>query len=451
MIWTHRLFFLFLHIYPIFKSMQKRFYIETYGCQMNEYDSEILAGILQSHDFILSDSPEDADLILLNTCSVREHAEQKIHSRLGELKHLKDKRPDLKLGVIGCMAQNLKNDIIKSKPYVNLILGPDSYRHIDEYLDSEKKHIIDTKLSKYEVYNGLFPARKEGINAWISIMRGCNKFCSYCIVPYTRGRERSRSIESIVEEAQKSIDNGFAEITLLGQNVNSFDHEGRKFPELLRAIAKVDGLKRLRYTSPHPQDVDEELMRVHAEFKPLIANHIHLPLQAGSDNVLKAMNRTYTQEHYLKLVDMIRNFVPDMGITTDIIVGFPGETEEDFRETLKVMNYVKYNSAYTFKYSPRPYTKAWNMDDNVSEEDKSARLTELIALQKKHTLERYRDMIGKEVEILVEGRSKKSPEEMKGRTACNKIVIFPKLDYKPKDMIKRKITDAQGVSLFSRS
>lgn len=430
--------------------MKKRFYIETYGCQMNEYDSEILAGILQDHDYVLCEKPEDADVILLNTCSVRDHAELKIHSRLGELKHLKDKNPDLQLGVVGCMAQNLKKDLIESKPYVNLILGPDAYRNIFEHLDAENKHIVDTKLSKFEVYDGLFPARQEGINAWISIMRGCNKFCSYCIVPYTRGRERSRSIESIVEEAKRVIDQGFVEITLLGQNVNSFDHENRKFPRLLEEMAKIDGLKRLRYTSPHPQDVDEELMRVHAEHKPLIANHIHLPLQAGSTAVLKAMNRTYTQEHYLKLVDMIRKYVPDMGITTDIIVGFPGETDQDFRETLKVMDYVKYDSAYTFKYSPRPYTKAWKMEDDVSEAEKSARLTELIELQKSHTLERYRNMIGKEVEILVETRSKKSPHEMRGRTACNKIVIFPRGNYKPRDMIVRKITDAQGVSLFAR-
>ncbi|MEA2076650.1 MAG: tRNA (N6-isopentenyl adenosine(37)-C2)-methylthiotransferase MiaB [Candidatus Marinimicrobia bacterium] len=430
--------------------MQKRFYIETYGCQMNEYDSEILTGILQTHNYILCDTPEEADIILLNTCSVREHAEQKIHSRLGELKNLKDKNPDLKLGVIGCMAQNLKNDIIKSKPYVNMILGPDAYRNIFKHLGAKEKHIVDTKLSKFEVYDGLFPARKEGINAWISIMRGCNKFCAYCIVPYTRGRERSRSIESIVEEAKRSIDLGFVEITLLGQNVNSYVHEDKKFPKLLEAMTKIDGLKRLRYTSPHPQDVDEELMRIHADYKPLIANHIHLPLQAGSDSVLKAMNRTYSQEHYLGLVEMIRKYVPDMGITTDIIVGFPGESDEDFRETLKVMEQVKFDSAYTFKYSPRPHTKAWEMDDNVSEVEKSDRLTELIILQKKHTLDRYRELIGSEVEILVETRSKKSPDEMRGRTACNKIVIFPKEDHKPKNLIKRKITDAQGVTLFSR-
>jgi len=430
--------------------MQKRFYIETYGCQMNEYDSELLSGILQSHNYTLCDKAEDADIILLNTCSVRDHAEQKIHSRLGELKHLKDNNPDLKLGVVGCMAQNMKKELIASKPYVNVILGPDSYRHIIDHLGAEEEHVIDTKLSKFEVYDGLFPARKEGINAWISIMRGCNKFCSYCIVPFTRGRERSRSIESIVEEAQRSVDQGFVEITLLGQNVNSFDHEGRKFPKLLEAMTQVKGMKRLRYTSPHPQDVDEELMRVHADYKPLIANHIHLPLQAGADPVLKAMNRTYTQEHYLKLVDMIRQFVPDMGISTDIIVGFPGESDADYRETLKVMNYVKFDSAYTFKYSPRPYTKAWKMGDSVSEAEKSARLTELINLQKAHTLERYRAMIGKKVNVLVEARSKKSPDEMRGRTSCNKIVIFPRDEHKPKDMIVRNITDAQGVTLFSR-
>lgn len=433
-----------------FEMRKKRFYIETYGCQMNEYDSEILSGILQTHNYELCSTAEEADIILLNTCSVRDHAELKIHSRLGDLKHLKDKNPDIIIGVVGCMAQNLKKDLMENKPYVNMVLGPDSYRHIIELLGSGKKHVIDTKLSKFEVYNGLFPARQEGINAWISIMRGCNKFCSYCIVPFTRGRERSRSIEGIVDEAKRTIDQGFVEITLLGQNVNSYDFEGKKFPALLEALVKIDGLKRLRYISPHPQDVDEELMRVHADYKPLIANHIHLPLQSGSSNVLKAMNRTYSQEHYLKLVDMIRKFVPDMGITTDIIVGFPGETKADFSDTLKVMNYVKYDSAYTFKYSPRPYTKAFSMEDNVSEAEKSARLSELITLQRTHTLEIIRAMIGKEVEVLVETRSKKREHEMRGRTSCNKIVVFPKADHKAKDLIKLRITDAQGVTLFSR-
>lgn len=417
---------------------------------MNEYDSEILSGILQNDNYTLTDTPDNADVILLNTCSVRDHAEQKIHSRLGELKRLKTKNPDLKLGVLGCMAQNLKDDILKSKPYVDIVLGPDSYRSILQHLDEEDKSVVDTKLLKFEVYEGLFPARKEGVNAWISIMRGCNKFCSYCIVPYTRGRERSRSIKSIVEEAHRSVDQGFVEITLLGQNVNSYHYEDQRFHSLLLALTEVKGIKRIRYTSPHPQDVDEDLLKVHADFKPLIANHIHLPLQAGSNTVLQAMNRTYTQEHYLKLVDMIRHYVPDMGITTDVIVGFPGETDADFRETLKVMETVKYDSAYTFKYSPRPHTKAYTMTDDVSEKEKAARLTELIVRQKEHTLYNYRKLIGKEVEILVESESKRSPEELKGRTACNKIVVFPRGTYQAKDLIKRKITDAQGVTLFSR-
>ncbi|MDZ7821520.1 MAG: tRNA (N6-isopentenyl adenosine(37)-C2)-methylthiotransferase MiaB [Candidatus Marinimicrobia bacterium] len=348
------------------------------------------------------------------------------------------------------MAQNLKADIVKHKPYVDMVLGPDSYRHVPEYLRSDDPPVIDTDLSKYEVYDGLFPSRREGVNAWISIMRGCNKFCSYCIVPYTRGRERSRSSQSIIDEAKRSAEQGFAEITLLGQNVNSYRSGAFRFHDLLEALTEVEGIKRIRYTSPHPQDIIEDLVRVHAAYRPKIASHIHLPLQTGSDRVLRRMNRTYSQKHYLQLVDMIRKHVPDMGITTDMIVGFPGETEANFRETLEVMRKVKFDSAYMFKYSPRPHTRAATMKDDVSEAVKSARLTELIALQKKHTLYRYRKMIGRDVGILVESESKKSPDEMKGRTSCNKIVVFPREDYRPKDLIRRRITDAQGVTLFSR-
>jgi len=417
---------------------------------MNTCDSEILAGILMQHDHLQVNLPEEADVILLNTCSVREHAEQKIHSRLGELKQLKDVKPGLKLGIVGCMAQNLKQDILKGKPYVDMILGPDSYRQIMEHLDAKQEHVIDTRLSKFEVYDGLFPARKEGINAWISIMRGCDKFCSYCIVPYTRGRERSRSIAGIIEEAKQAVDQGFVEITLLGQNVNSYEHEGRRFHLLLEALCKVDGIKRIRYTSPHPQDVDDDLLRIHADYKPLIANHIHLPLQAGSDTVLKAMNRSYTRAHYLDLVEKIRRFVPDMGMTTDIIVGFPGERDADYRDTLDVMERVKFDSAFTFKYSPRPHTKAAGMPDDVPEEEKSSRLTELILLQKEHTRYNYRKLVGKEVEILVESESKRHPEEMKGRTSCNKIVVFPRENYLPRSLARRTITDTKGITLFSR-
>jgi len=417
---------------------------------MNEYDSEVLSGILQDGGFVPTDSPDIADMIFLNTCSVRDHAEQKIHSRLGELYKFKKKRPDMLIGVVGCMAQNLKDKLLKSKPYVNLILGPDSYRHILDHINSADRHIIDTKLSKFEVYDQLYPAREKGINAWISIMRGCNKFCSYCIVPYTRGRERSRSVESIVEEAKRCIDSGFSEITLLGQNVNSYNYKEHRFPELLEALLTIKGLKRLRYTSPHPQDVDNHLIQLHADHSSVLAKHIHLPLQAGSDKVLRAMNRTYTKQHYLDLAAKIRKAVPGIGLSTDIIVGFPGESDADFRDTLDVMKKVKFGSAYTFKYSPRPYTKAYKMTDNVPEHIKSARLTELIELQKEHTLFRYRELIGQDVSIIVEGESRKNPEEYMGRTSCNKIVVFPKEKYRPGDIITRHITDARGITLFSR-
>lgn len=419
---------------------------------MNVYDSEIISAILQQEGLEETDVPEKADLVLLNTCSVRDLAEQKIHTRLGQLRIIqKVSNPDMKMGVVGCMAQNLKKSILRKKPYVNFILGPDSYRHLPAILSSGEtpKRVIDTRLSSLELYDGLFPSRHEGINAWISISRGCDKFCTYCIVPYTRGRERSRKPDSILEEARKAVENGFVEITLLGQNVNSYRSSTGGFPDLLARLANVEGLLRIRYTSPHPQDVSEDLIAVHKEFYPRVCNHIHLPLQSGSNDVLKAMNRTYTREHYLGLVEKIRNAVPDMAVTTDMIVGFPGETERDYEDTLDMMNRVRYDSAFMFKYSPRPGTKAAQLPDDVPDDEKSDRLNRMIRLQYRHTLEANRTLIGKEVEILVEKESKKTSDEMMGRTSTNKIVVFPALNYKPKDLIKRTITDAQGVTLFS--
>ncbi|MGC9512287.1 MAG: tRNA (N6-isopentenyl adenosine(37)-C2)-methylthiotransferase MiaB [Fidelibacterota bacterium] len=429
------------------------YYIETYGCQMNVYDSEIIAAILQSEGLEEVDTPEKADLVLLNTCSVRDLAEQKVHTRLGQLRVIQEStNPDMKMGVVGCMAQNLKKDILRKKPYVNFILGPDSYRHFPAILKSGNipKRIIDTRLSSMELYDGLFPARHEGINAWISISRGCDKFCTYCIVPYTRGRERSRKPESILEEAKRAIQEGFVEITLLGQNVNSYRSSTGGFSNLLRQLASIEGLLRIRYTSPHPQDVSDDLIAVHKDLNPRVCNHIHLPLQSGSNAVLNAMNRTYTREHYLKLVEKIRTAVPDMAITTDMIVGFPGETEKDYEDTLDIMKQVRFDAAFMFKYSPRPGTKAAKMDDDVPDDEKSDRLNRLIRLQYEHTLEKNRSLIGKEVEILVEKESKKHSSDMMGRTSTNKIVVFPALHYKPKDLITRTITDAQGVTLMSK-
>ena len=433
-------------------STKKKYFIETYGCQMNEYDSELVAGLLEKENYERAESSEDAQLILLNTCSVREHAEEKVHARLGNLKILKDKDPDVKLGVLGCMAQNLKEDLLKSKPYVDVILGPDSYRKLPNMLDQSDEselNVIDTKLSRMEVYDDLFPARREGINAWISIMRGCDKFCTFCIVPFTRGRERSRSIESIVEEARQVTTEGFKEITLLGQNVNSYAHEGRRFHELLLSVAEIEGVERIRYTSPHPQDFDDELIQLHAE-NPKICNHIHFPLQAGSNAVLEQMNRTYTREHFVEMAQKMRDNIPGLSISTDMIVGFPGETEADFLETLEVMEQLKFDTAFTFKYSARPGTKAAEFPDSVPEEEKQDRLQRMIALQRDHTLYRNEQHIGETMEILVEKDSKKSEKQHQGRTRSNKIVIFDKSGEKPGDIVNVKVLDAKGITLFGR-
>lgn len=419
---------------------------------MNEYDSELVAGLLEKQDYTRAESSEDAQLILLNTCSVREHAEEKVHARLGNLKVLKDKDPDVKLGVLGCMAQNLKEDLLTSKPYVDVILGPDSYRKLPSMLEDQTQselNVIDTKLSRMEVYDDLFPARREGINAWISIMRGCDKFCTFCIVPFTRGRERSRSVESIVEEAQQVVEDGFKEITLLGQNVNSYTHEGRRFHELLEGVAGIDGLQRIRYTSPHPQDFDDELIAIHAN-NSKICNHIHFPLQAGSNEVLERMNRTYSREHFVNMAQKMRDEIPGLSISTDMIVGFPGETEADFQETLEVMEEVRFDTAFTFKYSSRPGTKAAEFEDTVPEEEKQNRLQQMITLQREHTLYRNQLHVGDTMEILVEKDSKKSDMQHQGRTRSNKIVIFDKAGEKPGDLVNVKVLDAKGITLFGR-
>jgi len=419
---------------------------------MNEYDSELVAGLLEKQDYSRTETLDEAELILVNTCSVRENAEIKVHARLSNLKVMKDRNPDVKIGVLGCMAQNLKEELLESKPYVDIILGPDSYRKLPVLLAQPAElidHVVDTKLSRMEVYDDLFPARREGINAWISIMRGCDKFCTFCIVPFTRGRERSRSIESIVEEVEQIRDSGFKEITLLGQNVNSFIHEGRRFHELLKEVSKIEGIERIRYTSPHPQDFDDALINIHAE-NPKVCNHIHFPLQAGSDPILERMNRTYTKAHFLELAGQMRKQIPGLAISTDMIVGFPGETEADFLETIDVMNQVKFDTAFTFKYSPRPGTKAADFEDTVPEDVKQNRLERMIILQKEHTLFRNRELIGQSFEILVEKDSKKSEKQHQGRTHSNKIVIFDKAGEKPGDLVRVTITDAQGITLFGR-
>ena len=429
--------------------MNKSFFIETYGCQMNVSDSELISGILSKDGYTETKNINNADIILVNTCAIREHAEDKIHSRLGFYNKIKEKRPSIIIGVLGCMAQNLKENILESKPYVDIVLGPDSYRNLLGMIkarDNERLQYIDTNLSRNEVYENMTPHRNKGVNAWISIMRGCDKFCTFCVVPFTRGRERSRSIESIFLEASKAVKDGFLEITLLGQNVNSYNHSGRKFEELLAEIAKIPNLKRIRYTSPHPQDMTQEVLDVMAKFEN-ICNYIHLPLQAGNNNVLKRMNRTYTKEEYLTLVNKIHKTIPDVGLSTDIIVGFPGENDMEFQETLDVMELVRFDSAYTFKYSARPGTKAAEYEDHVSELEKQIRLERVISTQRKHTMFNNKNYLGKTELVLVEKESKKSNKKWAGRTDSNKWVIFDKSNVNIGDIVPVLINEVKGITL----
>ena len=426
-----------------------KYYLETFGCQMNVADSEMIEGILQSKGYYPIKRMDSADIIFVNTCAIREHAEEKVHSRLGVFSKIKNNKPNVIIGVLGCMAQHLKDNILDSKPYVDIILGPDSYRKLPKLLDRnkvDKKNIVDTQLSRYEVYNNFFPSRNEGINAWVSIMRGCDKFCTFCIVPFTRGRERSRSPNNIIDEVKKAVDEGFVEITLLGQNVNSYTYDNYSFDYLLKNIAEINGVQRLRYTSPHPQDMTDDVLYVMSHYDN-ICNAVHFPLQAGSNEVLKRMNRSYTKSHFIERAHRIRDILPNCGLSTDIIVGFPGETNSQFEETLNVMNEVKFDSAFTFKYSPRLGTKAYEYSDQILEIDKQERLDKVIKLQKKHTIFRNKEMIGNIERVLVEKNSKRSINQWAGRTDSNKWVIFDKENANIKDLVNVSITNAKGISL----
>lgn len=429
---------------------QNKIYIETYGCQMNVADTELIMGILHGYGYGLAKELDEADVVLLNTCSIRDNAEQRIYGRLGNLKTLKDSNPNLVVGVLGCMAERLRKDLVEEKKIVDLVVGPDEYRRMPEFIDlafnGEKG--IGVRLSKTETYDDIIPYREDGLSAWISVMRGCDKFCTFCVVPFTRGRERSRSLKSIVDEIKLLSDRGFKEVILLGQNVNSYLDGENDFANLLAASANVDSTMRVRFSTSHPQDLSDKLLRTIAEHEN-ICNSIHLPVQSGSNRILELMNRTYTIEHYLTIIDKARKLMPDVSFTTDIISGFPSETEEDHQMTLNVMQKVRYDGAYMFKYSPREGTKAYKMTDDVSDEVKSRRLQEIIQLQQKISFEINQTLVGKEEIILVEGTSKKSDEFFSGRTDTNKVVIIPKDDsIKLGTYIRVKINRATQATLF---
>jgi tRNA-2-methylthio-N6-dimethylallyladenosine synthase len=417
---------------------------------MNVADSELVMGILQNKGFQLTKEIDEANVILLNTCSIRDNAEQKIYNRLEHLKGIKRNNPGTVIGILGCMAERLRKSLIEEKKIVDVVVGPDEYRRLPEFIDhaiaGEKG--IGVKLSRTETYDDIIPYREDGLSAWISVMRGCDKFCTYCVVPFTRGRERSRSLESITKEISQLSERGFKEVSLLGQNVNSYDDNGRDFADLLAACAAVDRSIRIRFTTSHPQDLSDKLLHTIAENEN-ICKYIHLPVQSGSNRILELMNRTYTIEHYLNLIDKARKIITGVSFSTDIIAGFPTETIEDHLMTIEVMRQVRYDGAYMFKYSPREGTKAFDMNDDIPEEVKTKRLNEIIDLQQQISYKINQAMIGSEEIILVEGTSKKSDEFLSGRTDSNKIVIVPrKDDVKVGDYIKVKINRATSATLF---
>ena len=433
----------------------KKLYIETYGCQMNVADSEVIASVMKMAGYDTAPSAEEADAIFLNTCSVRDNAEQKILNRLEALRALRKKRPHLIVGVVGCMAERVKDELIE-RHGVNLVAGPDAYLSLPDLMAAAEagEKAINVELSTTETYRDVVPRHigAARISGFVSIMRGCNNFCTYCIVPYTRGRERSRDVESILREARDLREHGFREVTLLGQNVNSYrftreDGTVITFSDLLRTVARAVPDLRVRFTTSHPKDMSDETLHVIAE-EPNVCRHIHLPVQSGSSRILKLMNRKYDREWYLERVAAIRRIIPDCGLSTDIFCGFPGETEEDHQLSLSLMEECRYDSAFMFKYSERPGTYASrHLPDDVPEEVKIRRLNEIIALQNRLSAEANARCVGRTYEVLVEGVSKRSREQLFGRTEQNRVVVFDRGTHRIGDRVQVRVTESSSATL----
>ncbi|MEN8116726.1 MAG: tRNA (N6-isopentenyl adenosine(37)-C2)-methylthiotransferase MiaB [Bacteroidota bacterium] len=436
---------------------EKKLYIETYGCQMNVADSEVVAAILQKKNYKLVESSEEADTIFLNTCSVRDNAEKRIWGRLAHYKALKKKNKNLVVGVLGCMAERVGNEFIEKKA-ADLVAGPDAYRDLPYLIDkvSDGSPAINVELSTIETYDKITPVRigDKAISGYVSITRGCNNFCTYCIVPYTRGRERSRDPLDILNEVKDLSQKNYKEVTLLGQNVNSYiwlpDGERKpvKFWDLLEMVAQVDPNMRIRFTTSHPKDMSDKVLHKMAKYDN-ICKHIHLPVQSGSSKILKVMNRKYDREWYLNRINAIKTILPECGITTDLFTGFCTETEEDHKETLLLMEQVRFDTSFMFKYSERPGTYAHKkLEDDVSEEVKVKRLNDVIQLQNRISLENNQADIGKTFEVLAEGTSKKSDEMLFGRSSQNKVVVFPKYNYKKGDFVNVAINSCTQTTLI---
>ncbi len=430
---------------------RKKVYVETYGCQMNVADTEVVLGVMDGVGYSPTNVAAEADLILVNTCSVRDNAEQRAHQRVSELKEHKRRNPEVLIGVLGCMAERLRTTLMEKNNLVDLVVGPDEYRKLPKLVEDAYagQRGIAVKLSRVENYDDITPLRTEGISAWISVMRGCDKFCTFCVVPFTRGRERSRTLKSVIDEVRKLSERGFKEVTLLGQNVNSYHDGEHDFADLLRSVAEVDSTMRIRYTTSHPKDMSDKLIETMATHEN-ICKYIHLPVQSGSNRILKLMNRTYTIEHYLYLMEKIRTAMPGASFSTDIIAGFPTETVEDHRMTLDILNTVKYDGAFMFRYSPRENTKAWDMGDDVPEEVKVERLNEIIAVQEEISSALNRQLIGETVEVLVERDSSRSSDDLLGRTDTNKKALFPRDDANVGEYRKVKIERTNAHTLFGK-
>ncbi|MBA2663450.1 MAG: tRNA (N6-isopentenyl adenosine(37)-C2)-methylthiotransferase MiaB [Bradymonadaceae bacterium] len=432
----------------------KRVFIETYGCQMNLADSELMGGILSTRGYGAASSLEEADVILINTCAVRERAEERVFGRLSYLLRYKHERPEIVLGVTGCMAERMREDIITRAPYVDLVIGPDAYRRLPELLEKcqleESDPVIDVRLDKEETYEGLVHARQAGVGGWITVQRGCDKFCSFCIVPFVRGRERGVSPGDILRQCQELAERGFKEVTLLGQTVNSYKHEGLDFSDLLLEVAKVDGLERIRFTSPYPIDFTPKLIETMATTDK-ICKYLHLPVQSGSDAVLERMRRGYTVAQYHALVEQIREAMPGIAMSTDVIVGFPGESEEDYEQTLALLQSVRYDFAYLFKYSEREGTHAARkLPEDVLEDEKGRRLRHLIEVQEAISQEIFTGLIGQTYQVLVEGPSKRDQAQYCGRTDAFKMTVFDLIEgmeLAPGQLVDVRITDATSHTL----
>jgi len=421
-------------------------YIETYGCQMNLADTELLFGHLGRHGYQRTADPAAADVILLNTCAIREHAEERVVGRLGDLVRFKTRRPAVQLGVAGCMAQHLREQLLARLPFVDFIVGPDAYRRLPEMLGNGGDPFTDIRLDRDETYADIVPQRDGGVRAWVTIMRGCDKFCTFCIVPYVRGRERSLPAAAILDQVRQLAADGYREVVYLGQTVNAYRDGTVGFAELLRRTAAIDGIERVRFTSPHPSDMTDDVVDAMAN-APKLCPQVHLPVQSGSDRILERMERGYTVEQYLDLVQRLRRAIPDLALSTDIIVGFPGEEESDFEATVALMRRVGYDNAFMFKYSARSGTKAFKWPETVPDAEKARRLQAIIALQEEQAAAINRTLVGVTTEVLVEGPARRRAGWLVGKTPQFKTLVFPANGEQPGDLVRVRIAETTAHTL----